>query len=176
MSSYKDMTLPEFLKYVQEKTEIAVVGGYIRDYIFGYMPKDIDIITKSRIVFDAEMNRYGGYKLTLADGMVVDIWGAQDHIGPHGVGVDFDNIVESLLFNIFSCVYYPKTGRLEVSHVIDAMSTRTFDITSDTPLSRKSAYEAKNKIMKLSDRYGLNVSHRLQEILSNKEVVTNETH
>lgn len=168
MRSYRDMNLPEFLKYIQEKTEIAIVGGYIRDCLFGYTPKDIDIITESRIVFDAEMNRYGGHKLTLADGMVVDIWSVQDHMGPYGVGVDFNNIVETLLFNIFSCVYYPKTGRLEASQVVEAMRTRTIDLTSDTPLSRQSAYEAKSKISKLSDRYGLRISYRLQEILSNR--------
>jgi tRNA nucleotidyltransferase/poly(A) polymerase len=67
--------------------DLALLGGAIRDFAIGKVPRDIDLVTSirdetlQRIVsrFPHERNRLGGYKI---EGSLfsIDVWSIENHL------------------------------------------------------------------------------------------------
>ncbi|MFW0909653.1 hypothetical protein [Bacillus altitudinis] len=164
------MTQNELITYLCTRTRIAIIGGYLRDSVLGYIPKDIDIITEKPIIFEeSSRNRFNGSRLELSDGFSADIWCVNNHKVAGVNLIDFDDIYSHLLLNVWACVYYPQNGRFVAAGLYDAITRNEIDLMYETPISRELVRKASGKIKVLADRYGFRLSERLAELIKEDE-------
>lgn len=102
--------------------EFVLIGGAIRDWATGQLPRDIDVVVAGDAEALAEgiatlsprRNRFGGWKLNVS-GVELDLWALSNNwahrrgLAPNG---GLETLSETAFLNIDCGVYFPQSGKL----------------------------------------------------------------
>jgi hypothetical protein len=166
-----DQELNRLLMSIETLGEVVVIGGALRDWLFGHEPRDLDLVVDVRHSVLAEVldplaerrTRYGGYHLRVG-GCRVDVWSLDATWAFRSSATkrepNFANLPATAFFNLDAVAWRISDGQVFECGFVEGVEQRVLSIVFEqNPFPALCAVRA----LLLAKKYGLSLDSGVVE-------------